>query len=57
MCQIPLLTMSSHRTLSIKKFLAKTQKQNHPRPEWIWIKTGNKISSKRSRWRRTKLRL
>uniref|UniRef100_A0A672KI16 Large ribosomal subunit protein eL39 n=1 Tax=Sinocyclocheilus grahami TaxID=75366 RepID=A0A672KI16_SINGR len=33
---------SSHRRL-IKRFLAKKQKQNRPIPQWIRMKTGNKI--------------
>ncbi|XP_065766518.1 large ribosomal subunit protein eL39-like [Muntiacus reevesi] len=52
-------TMSSHKTLRIKRFLAKKQKQNRPIPQWIRMKTGNKIryNSKRRHWRRTKLGL
>ncbi|XP_054935965.1 60S ribosomal protein L39-like [Physeter macrocephalus] len=51
--------MSSHKTFRIKQFLAKKQKQNHPIPQWIQMKTGNKIryNSKRRRWRRIKLAL
>ncbi|XP_036061305.1 putative 60S ribosomal protein L39-like 5 [Onychomys torridus] len=50
--------MSSHKTFRIKQFLAKKQKQNHPIPQWIRMKTGNKIryNSKRRHWR-TKLGL
>ncbi|XP_021118051.1 60S ribosomal protein L39-like [Heterocephalus glaber] len=46
-------------TFRIKRFLAKKQKQNHPIPQWIRMKTGNKIryNSKRRHWRRTKLGL
>ncbi|CAD7686862.1 unnamed protein product [Nyctereutes procyonoides] len=53
------LTLSSHKTFRIKRFLAKKQKQNHPIPQWIQMKTGNKIryNSKRRHWRRTKLGL
>ncbi|XP_035935083.1 large ribosomal subunit protein eL39-like [Halichoerus grypus] len=49
----------SHKTFGIKGFLAKKQKQNHPIPQWIRMKTGNKIryNSKRRHWRRTKLGL
>ncbi|KAM9668275.1 large ribosomal subunit protein eL39 [Dama dama] len=52
-------TMSSHKTFRIKRFLAKKQKQNRPIPQWIRMKTGNKIryNSKRRHWRRTKLGL
>ncbi|TKC51529.1 hypothetical protein EI555_020069, partial [Monodon monoceros] len=44
-------------TFRIKRFLAKKQKQNRPIPQWIRMKTGNKIryNSKRRHWRRTKL--
>uniref|UniRef100_A0A8C0PPH7 60S ribosomal protein L39-like n=3 Tax=Canis lupus TaxID=9612 RepID=A0A8C0PPH7_CANLF len=51
--------MSSHKTFRIKRFLATKQKQNHPIPQWIQMKTGNKIryNSKRRHWRRTKLGL
>ncbi|TNM98867.1 hypothetical protein fugu_013431 [Takifugu bimaculatus] len=50
---------SSHKTFRIKRFLAKKQKQNRPIPQWIRMKTGNKIryNSKRRHWRRTKLGL
>ncbi|XP_003409567.2 large ribosomal subunit protein eL39 [Loxodonta africana] len=53
------LAMSSHKTFRIKRFLAKKQKQNRPIPQWIRMKTGNKIryNSKRRHWRRTKLGL
>ena len=40
---IRLLAMSSHKTFRIKRFLAKKQKQNRPIPQWIRMKTGNKI--------------
>ncbi|CAM9387970.1 unnamed protein product [Bubo scandiacus] len=51
--------LSSHKTFKIKRFLAKKQKQNRPIPQWIRMKTGNKIryNSKRRHWRRTKLGL
>ncbi|XP_026982600.1 putative 60S ribosomal protein L39-like 5 [Sagmatias obliquidens] len=51
--------MSSHKTFKIKQFLAKKQKQTRPIPQWIRMKTGNKIryNSKRRRWRRIKLAL
>ncbi|XP_031790344.1 uncharacterized protein LOC111524099 [Piliocolobus tephrosceles] len=35
--------MSSHKTFRIKRFLARKQKQNRPIPQWIRMKTGNKI--------------
>uniref|UniRef100_A0A4X2M9S5 Ribosomal protein L39 n=1 Tax=Vombatus ursinus TaxID=29139 RepID=A0A4X2M9S5_VOMUR len=51
--------VSSHKIFRIKRFLAKKQKQNCPFPQWIRMKTGNKITynSKRRYWRRTKFRL
>ncbi|XP_054528720.1 large ribosomal subunit protein eL39-like [Pan troglodytes] len=50
-----LLTRSSHKTFRIKQFLAKKKKQNRSIPQWIQMKTGNKIryNSKRRHWRRT----
>ncbi|XP_012862356.2 60S ribosomal protein L39-like [Echinops telfairi] len=52
-------TMLSYKTFRIKRFLAKKQKQNRPTPQWILMKTSNKIryNSKRGHWRRTKLGL
>merc|ERR1711862_969471 len=35
--------MGSHKTLKIKKVLAKKQKQNRPIPQWIRMRTGNTI--------------
>ncbi|XP_055966981.1 60S ribosomal protein L39-like, partial [Sorex fumeus] len=54
-----LFTTSSHKTFGIKRFLAKKQKQNWPNPQWIRMKTDDKIryNSKRRHWRRTKLGL
>ncbi|KAM9582717.1 large ribosomal subunit protein eL39-like [Trichechus inunguis] len=51
--------MSFHETFRIKRFLAQKQKQNCPIPQWICMKTGNKIryNSKRKHWRRTNLGL
>ncbi|XP_075859856.1 large ribosomal subunit protein eL39-like [Microcebus murinus] len=53
----PFLTMSPHETFRIKRFLARVQKQNRSVPQWIWMKTGNKIkyNSKRRHWRRSQL--
>ncbi|XP_077622163.1 putative ribosomal protein eL39-like 5 [Crocuta crocuta] len=48
---------SSHKTSRIKQFLAKKRKQNHPISQWVQMKTGNKIRSKRRPWGRTRLRL
>ncbi|XP_047684117.1 60S ribosomal protein L39-like [Prionailurus viverrinus] len=57
--ELTVVSVSSHKTFRIKQFMAKEQKQNHPIPQWIQIKTGNKIryNSKRRHWRRTKLHL
>ncbi|XP_068401825.1 large ribosomal subunit protein eL39-like [Eschrichtius robustus] len=51
--------MSCHKTLRIKRFLAKKRKKNCPIPQGIRMKTGNKIryNSKRRQWRRTSLGL
>ncbi|XP_069892769.1 large ribosomal subunit protein eL39-like [Dipodomys merriami] len=51
--------MSSPKTFRIKQFLAKKQKQNRSIPQWIPMKTGNKIryNTNRRHWRRTKLGL
>merc|ERR1712133_241542 len=45
--------MGSHKTLKIKKVLAKKQKQNRPIPQWIRMRTGNTIryNAKRRHWR------
>ncbi|XP_058579434.1 large ribosomal subunit protein eL39-like [Neofelis nebulosa] len=53
------LAVSSHKNFRIKRFLAKKPKQNHHIPQWIWMKTGNKIryNSKRRHCRTTKLGL
>jgi len=51
--------MSSHKTFRIKRKLAKCQKMNRPVPQWVRMKTGNRIryNAKRRHWRRTKLKL
>jgi len=51
--------MGSHKTLIIKKKLAKKTKQNRPLPNWVRYKTNNTIryNSKRRNWRRTKLNI
>ncbi|XP_012370507.1 60S ribosomal protein L39-like [Octodon degus] len=51
--------MSSHKTFTIKRILTKKQKQNYPIPQWIGMRTDNKIryNSKRRHWRETKLGL
>ncbi|XP_047638717.1 60S ribosomal protein L39-like [Phacochoerus africanus] len=53
------LALSSHKTFRIRRFLGKKQKQNRPIPQWLQMKTGNKIryNSKRRHWRRAKLSL
>ncbi|XP_035300069.1 60S ribosomal protein L39-like [Cricetulus griseus] len=50
-----LLTISSHKTFQMKRLLAKKQEQNRPIPQWIRMKTGNKI--RHNSKRRTKLGL
>uniref|UniRef100_A0ABD2XMK9 Large ribosomal subunit protein eL39 n=1 Tax=Trichogramma kaykai TaxID=54128 RepID=A0ABD2XMK9_9HYME len=49
----------AHKTLIIKRKLAKKIKQNRPIPQWTRMKTGNTIryNAKRRHWRRTKLKL
>lgn len=51
--------MSANKSFKIKRVLAKKQRQNRPVPQWIRMKTGNKIryNAKRRHWRRTKLKL
>lgn len=51
--------MAPHKSLKVKKFLGRKQKQNRPLPQWFRFKTGNKIryNSKRRHWKRTKLGL
>nr|XP_055171994.1 60S ribosomal protein L39-like [Nyctereutes procyonoides] len=58
-CCCLFLAVSSHKIFRIKRFLAKKQKQNRPIPQWIQMKTGNKIrhNFKRRHWRRTELGL
>ncbi|XP_054970864.1 large ribosomal subunit protein eL39-like, partial [Pan paniscus] len=59
LCWTRILAVSSHQTFRIKQFLAKKQKQNRPIPQWIQMKTGNKIryNSQRRHWRTAKLGL
>ncbi|XP_030661822.1 60S ribosomal protein L39-like [Nomascus leucogenys] len=59
LCWTLLLAVSSHQTFGIKRFLAKKQKQNRPIPQWIQMKTGNKIryNSQRRHWRTAELGL
>ncbi|EDV23860.1 expressed hypothetical protein, partial [Trichoplax adhaerens] len=49
----------SHKSFIIKRKLAKKMKQNRPVPQWIRLRTNNKIryNTKRRHWRRTKLGL
>ena len=56
----PFLTfmqMPSHKSFRTKQKLAKKQRQNRPIPNWIRMRTNNKIryNAKRRQWRRTKL--
>ncbi|KNC51221.1 60S ribosomal protein L39 [Thecamonas trahens ATCC 50062] len=51
--------MAAHKRLKTKKILAKKARQNRPLPQWIRLRTGNKIryNAKRRHWRRTKLNI
>uniref|UniRef100_A0A915HZK4 Large ribosomal subunit protein eL39 n=1 Tax=Romanomermis culicivorax TaxID=13658 RepID=A0A915HZK4_ROMCU len=51
--------MAAHKTFRIKRKLAKCAKINKPVPQWVRMKTGNRIryNAKRRHWRRTKLKL
>jgi len=51
--------MPAHKSFFTKKKLAKKQNQNRPIPQWIRMRTGNKIryNMKRRHWRRTKIGL
>ncbi|XP_031636256.1 60S ribosomal protein L39 isoform X4 [Sitodiplosis mosellana] len=51
--------MAAHKSFRIKRVLAKKLKQNCSIPQWIRMRTGNKIryNAKRRHWRRTKLKL
>nr|CCQ18674.1 60S ribosomal protein L39 [Sycon ciliatum] len=51
--------MGSHKTYLVKRVLAKKAKQNRPVPQWVRLRTGNKIryNAKRRHWRRTKIGL
>ena len=52
-------TMPCNKTFRVKKTLAKKLKQNRPIPQWIRMRTDNKIryNAKRRHWRRTKIGL
>ncbi|CCC68930.1 hypothetical protein NCAS_0I03040 [Naumovozyma castellii] len=49
--------MAAKKSFKTKQRLAKAQKQNRPLPQWIRLRTDNKIryNAKRRNWRRTKL--
>ncbi|EOA31810.1 hypothetical protein CARUB_v10015033mg, partial [Capsella rubella] len=49
--------MPSHKSFMIKKKLGKKMRQNRPIPNWIRLRTDNRIryNAKRRHWRRTKL--
>lgn len=51
--------MPANKSLNTKKKLAKAAKQNRPLPQWVRLKTDNKIryNAKRRHWRRTKLHI
>ncbi|SGZ50597.1 CIC11C00000004198 [Sungouiella intermedia] len=50
---------SANKSFRTKQKLAKASKQNRPLPQWIRLKTDNKIryNAKRRHWRRTKLNI
>ena len=52
-----LRSMPSHKSFRTKQTLGKKMRQNRPIPQWIRLRTGNKIryNAKRRQWRRTKL--
>ena len=51
--------MPCNKTFRVKKILAKKQKSNRPIPQWIRMRTDNRIryNAKRRHWRRTKIGL
>ncbi|ONH77145.1 hypothetical protein BOH78_0484, partial [Pichia kudriavzevii] len=51
--------IQSQKTFRVKQKLAKAQNQNRPLPQWIRLRTNNKIryNAKRRHWKRTKLGL
>ncbi|OZJ04914.1 hypothetical protein BZG36_02638 [Bifiguratus adelaidae] len=51
--------LPSNKSFKIKRILGKKQRQNRPIPQWIRMRTDNKINynAKRRHWRRTKLNL
>ena len=53
------LAQPSHKTFRTKRTLAKKMAQNRPIPQWIRMRTGNRIryNAKRRHWRRTKIGL
>ena len=52
-------SMPCNKTFRVKKILAKKQKSNRPIPQWIRMRTDNRIryNAKRRHWRRTKIGL
>ena len=52
-------TMPCNKSFRVKKTLAKKLKQNRPIPQWIRMRTDNRIryNAKRRHWRRTKIGL
>ena len=53
------ITQPSQKRFRVKQILAKKAKQNRPIPQWIRLRTDNRIryNAKRRHWRRTKLGL
>ncbi|CAM9016598.1 unnamed protein product [Wickerhamomyces anomalus] len=52
-------TRESQKSFKTKQKLAKAANQNRPLPQWIRLRTDNKIryNAKRRHWRRTKLNI
>ncbi|CAL9731638.1 large ribosomal subunit protein eL39 [Monosporozyma unispora] len=51
--------MPAQKSFITKQKLAKAKKQNRPLPQWIRLRTNNKVryNAKRRNWRRTKLNI
>ena len=56
---LPRPSQPANKTLRTKKTLGAKLKQNRPIPQWIRMRTGNRIryNAKRRHWRRTKIGL
>ncbi|KAI9297655.1 putative 60s ribosomal protein l39, partial [Neoconidiobolus thromboides FSU 785] len=49
----------SNKSFRTKRIIGRSQKQNRPLPNWIRLRTDNKIkyNAKRRHWKRTKLNI